>query len=101
MLPIFHTFLLLAFTALLLWAAYTDVRRFEIPNAIPLLLLALYPLLAFTAPEPAEILPTLLVAFTAFAIGVAMFSAGLIGGGDVKLFAAACLWIGPGRALDF
>src|SRR5947209_1726487 len=98
MLPILHTFLLVAFTMLLLWAAYTDVRRFEIPNAIPLLLLALYPLLVLTASGPTEIVPTLVVAFIAFAVGVGMFSAGLIGGGDVKLFAAACLWIGPGHA---
>lgn len=99
--PVLHTCLLFAFACLLLWAAYTDVRRFEIPNAIPLVLLGLYPLFAFATPGPAHALTTLLVAAASFGAGTLLFAAGLMGGGDVKLFAAASLWVGPARCLDF
>ena len=31
----------------------------------------------------------------ALRLGFALFSLGLVGGGDAKLFAASCLWLGP------
>ena len=99
--PVLHTCLLSAFTCLLLWAAYSDVRRFEIPNAIPLVLLGLYPLFAAASPGPAHPLTTLLVAVASFVGGAGLFAAGLMGGGDVKLFAAAALWVGPAKCIDF
>jgi prepilin peptidase CpaA len=34
-------------------------------------------------------------AFAALTLCLALFSLGWIGGGDVKLFAASCLWFGP------
>jgi len=36
-----------------------------------------------------------------FAVGAAAFSAGVLGGGDVKLLAAVSLFAGPARLLDF
>jgi prepilin peptidase CpaA len=99
--PVLHTLLLSTFTCLLLWAAYSDVRRFEIPNAVPLALLGLYPLFAFVSPGLVHPLITILVAAASFIVGAGLFAAGLMGGGDVKLFAAASLWIGPARCIDF
>src|SRR5690606_32411312 len=43
----------------------------------------------------------LAVGVAALAIGVGMFAAGWIGGGDAKLFAVAGLWIGWPAALTF
>jgi len=35
------------------------------------------------------------LALAALALGFTLFSLGLVGGGDAKLFAASCLWLGP------
>jgi prepilin peptidase CpaA len=35
------------------------------------------------------------LALAALALTLALFSLGWVGGGDVKLFAATCLWLGP------
>jgi prepilin peptidase CpaA len=40
-----------------------------------------------------------LCAAAVFIVGALLFSRGLIGGGDVKLLAAATLWAGPGATL--
>jgi prepilin peptidase CpaA len=96
-----HTLLVFLFACLLLYAAFCDVRRFEIPNAVPLALLGLYPVYAATFGAPASLLAAPIVALVVFAVGVVLYARGVLGAGDVKLFAAASLWIGPGRCLDF
>jgi len=96
-----HSFLILAFAGLLLYAAFSDLRRFEIPNAVPLTLLVLYPIFAASLPAPSPLLAAPLVALTVFVVGVLLYARGLLGAGDVKLLAVASLWIGPGRCLDF
>jgi len=96
-----HTILLLLFACLLLYAAYCDVRRFEIPNAVPLALLVLFPLFAATSTPQIPLIATPLVALFILGAGILLFAKGVLGAGDVKLFAAASLWIGPGRCFDF
>ncbi len=73
-------------------AAWTDLRRFRIPNALPLLLLALYPLHLATANTPVDWQGGLSLALILLLGGFALFAAGLLGAGDVKLLAAAGLW---------
>lgn len=41
------------------------------------------------------------LAAAALALAFAMFSFGWIGGGDAKLFAATCLWLGPAVFLTY
>ena len=41
------------------------------------------------------------LALGALAVTFALFSAGWIGGGDAKLFAATCLWLGPASILAY
>lgn len=85
----------LMFVGPLVAAAYTDITRYRIPNAICLTLLALFPLAQWLAVAPA---PWLLHVFTALAtlgIGLMLFIPGLFGGGDAKLMAVCGLWFGP------
>jgi len=90
---------ILCFVAILLAAAWSDLRRLLIPNRLSLAIAALwlaYALAAHAAADPPVSLigaPT--VALIIFMAGFGLFMAGLMGGGDVKLLAATALWAGP------
>lgn len=88
------------YVSALIVAACNDVVRYEIPNALSLVLLAAFAL----------VLPTLSITTAAahLSAGVAvllaaslLFAADLWGGGDAKLFAAASVWIGWHELLAF
>lgn len=83
----------IAFAAILLLAAYSDARRFLIPNIYPLALILLFVaalLLGFPFAPP---LWSLLLHFgAALAIGMLLFHFGWLGGGDAKLYAATAMW---------
>jgi Flp pilus assembly protein protease CpaA len=90
-----------ALAAVLFYAALTDLRTFKIPNNLVLLLLVLYVLFAMIARTPFEILTDLALAAVIFAVLLWFYTRGVIGGGDVKFVAAACLWVGLHCALLF
>ena len=52
-------------------------------------------LLHIAAAAGGPVLAPLGVALAVFAVGAALFACGWLGGGDVKLLAAAALWAGP------
>lgn len=82
---------------LLVWAAVSDLRTYLIPNGISIALVALYPLYvaaSLTGGAPMDWAGGVLAASLVFAIGFGLFCFGVMGGGDVKLFAAAALWTG-------
>lgn len=91
-----------AFAALVLTAAASDVATFTIPNWIPLAILALFPVAALATSLS---LPTaglhLAVGVVALLAGMAMFALRWMGGGDAKLIAAAALWLGPAAMPNF
>jgi len=78
--------------AVALVAAWSDLRYFRIPNTLPLLLLALYPLHLAMSGIPVDWQGGLSLALILLLGGFALFAAGLLGAGDVKLLAAAGLW---------
>ena len=86
------------FTGLMAAAAVEDFRRLVIPNAIVAGLCVLWPLHLATSPSFsfASSLGAAGCAAGVFLVGALLYSRGLIGGGDVKLLAAATLWAGPG-----
>jgi len=91
-----HELAILALASALIWAAVSDALWFRIPNAIPLVILALFPLAAVTGSQGLETaLWSLLVAGGVFAVGFLLFWRGALGGGDVKLLSALSLWAGP------
>ncbi len=86
---------------LLALAVVTDLEAMRIPNRICLAIAALYPVHVLAAAGPVDWPGALAVAAAVFAFGLIPFCLGLMGGGDVKLMAAAALWAGPATALDF
>ena len=96
-----HLVPLAGFAGLMATAAFEDCRRLIIPNGLILGLCILWP--AHVATAPALTLAAAgfaaLSAVAVFTAGALLFSRGLIGGGDVKLLAAATLWAGPGATL--
>ena len=92
--PVWLTGVLLAIIAA---AAVSDIRSYTIPNAFPIVVAALFVLaVPLAGYGPAQIGWHLLSAVIGFVVGFLMFVFRLMGGGDVKLFAALALWTPPG-----
>lgn len=85
------------FAGLMAVAAFEDVRRLVVPNVVVLGLCGLWPLYLAASPNLnlAGAAGAAGCAAAVFVAGALLFSRGLVGGGDVKLAAAATLWAGP------
>ncbi len=92
--------IVVAFFGLLALVVYNDVRELRIPNGIPLSLLALYPAYVLLAAPGAGGWLAVAIAAGVLVLGMAAFSAELVGGGDVKLLAVLTLWAGPAGVVD-
>ncbi len=92
---------LVLFAAALVWAAASDLLWLRIPNWIVVTIAALYPIYLLSAAQPVAWQGALVVAGLVFAIGFALYSFRLLGGGDVKLLAAVALWAGPVQITAF
>lgn len=90
------------FTAMLAVAALSDVRSRRIPNALSLALLAVG--IVHAATGDLSPLAATLTSLGGAAVGLAIWSPAyalrMLGAGDVKLFVAAAVWLGPTLALD-
>lgn len=86
---------------LLAAAACWDVARRVIPDAVSAALALSGAAWSAQQFGLAGLGPTALAAAAVFAGGAALFLAGAMGGGDVKLVAAATLWLPAGAVLDF
>lgn len=85
----------LAFPALLALGAACDVMRYRIPNAVSIVLALLYLPAALAAGHGLEQIAWHLAAgATVLLIGMGLFFAGLFGGADAKMLAAAACWTG-------
>lgn len=85
------TALTLALAALMGWVIYTDTTRYTISNRVNGIILGLFVLAAPFLPAQWE---ALAAAAIFFAVGLALFALGLMGGGDVKLLTVLTLWTG-------
>jgi prepilin peptidase CpaA len=94
-------FLLIAFPVLVLIAALRDATSYIIPNRVTLALVV-----AFAGATLAWRLPLgvigahLAVGAVVLILGMGLFAARWLGGGDVKFFAAVALWLGWPAVLD-
>ena len=76
-------------------AGLKDLTSMKIPNWISgLLILGFFPTALLLGLAPMTIAVHVGVAVAALLTGMAMFALRWLGGGDVKLMAAACLWLG-------
>jgi prepilin peptidase CpaA len=97
---------LIGFALLLLRAAWQDWRTMQIADGISLGIIAVFAIWAmagFAAGTFSLLDVGLAVACAVglFGLGALAFAAGAMGGGDVKLAAAASLFAGPALILDF
>lgn len=96
----FHALLLMFAAAPIVIAAATDMREFRIPNECSVVLLIMYPLHVWLAPDSVDVWGALLVAAIMFGITFALYAFDRLGGGDVKLLSVVGLWAGPALAAD-
>lgn len=90
------------FPAAMAFAAATDLFSMTIPNWVSLVLIAGFALLApLIGLGWSDAGLHVAVGVAALVVTFAMFSFGWIGGGDAKLFAATCLWLGPEGTLFY
>ncbi len=95
MLHLLQYLLILAFPALVAVAALRDLTSFTIPNWISLALICAFVPAAIAAGVPwTQVGLCAAVGVVGLVIGMGLFAAGWVGGGDAKLLAAASLWIG-------
>ncbi len=97
---------LIAFTLLLLGAAWQDWRTMHIADAISLGIIATFVVWAIAGFvlgtfSLADLALALVCAAGMFGLGTLAFAIGAMGGGDVKLAAAVALFAGPALILDF
>ena len=94
--------LLTIFPGAMAFAAATDLFTMTVPNRLVLVLTAgffiLAPMVGLTW---SDIGLHVALAAAALLVTFGLFSKGWIGGGDAKLFAATCLWLGPGAMLAY
>jgi|SRR5579884_1620021 len=90
-----HAAALTGFAIVMAAAAFEDFRRLVIPNLLPLLLCALWPLYFAAGPSWYGAVAAIGCAAAVFCGGAILFARGWLGGGDVKLLTAAALWAGP------
>lgn len=90
------TLLLLSLLPCLVIAAgLSDLTTMTIPNWISgVLILGFFPAAFAVGLPPMTVALHFGVAVAALLVGMGLFAARVIGGGDAKLMAAACLWLG-------
>jgi prepilin peptidase CpaA len=86
--------------ALLVAAAVFDLTSYTIPNFLPAAMFALFAAFLLATMLNGHGLswsatwPHLLAGALGLVVAIGMFAAGWVGGGDAKLFAMICLWLG-------
>ncbi len=94
--------LITIFPAAMAFSAATDLITMTVPNRIAIVLVAGFFVLApLVGLGWTELGLHVAIAAAALVVGFAMFSFGWIGGGDAKLFAATCLWLGPEMLFNY
>jgi prepilin peptidase CpaA len=94
--------LLTVFPGAMALAAASDLFTMTVPNRIALaLLFGFFVLAPLAGLGWSGVGLHAALGAAALVAGFVMFSFGWIGGGDAKLFAATCLWLGPEAFLDY
>ena len=98
---------LITFSALMLWAAYSDLTRYILPNRLCLAAALLYPIFLFALYIDGNGLPlqdiliSVAISISIFAVCASFFALNIMGGGDVKLIPVVALWAGATHVLSY
>jgi prepilin peptidase CpaA len=99
---IFGIILLFVLPLLFAYAAATDLLSMTIPNTLSLILIALFPVVAFAAGLSFEQMAWHgAAAGLVFLVCFALFAMGIIGGGDAKFATVVALWVGLANLLPY
>lgn len=91
----------IVYAATLCYGCISDIKSLKIPNAVSVIVLALF-LLNYLLFGPMDGLTKhIIVAGSALLLGFGIFAAGLMGAGDIKLISALMLWAGPQNGFIF
>jgi prepilin peptidase CpaA len=106
LLVLLQTGCLAAFAILLIAAGWQDLRTLRIANRLSLATVAAFAVWAAAGVALGRVSAStfglmIVCSLAVFAIGATGFAAGIVGGGDVKLLAAASLFAGPAHIVDF
>ena len=83
------------FAVLLLVAAANDIATMTIPNWVSVVLAAAFPVFSLAAGHSLAFVGYhMAIGFIVLVLGIGLFSLNLLGGGDVKVIAAASVWTG-------
>jgi prepilin peptidase CpaA len=99
--PTWSYFVLVAASAVLLQAAWTDLREYKIRNELVLALAGLFVLYALLVGHWTGLKWDIGFAAVMFLAMLVVYGLGWMGGGDVKILAVAFLWTGVWGALPF
>ncbi len=91
---------LIVLSPLLLVLGYGDMRHLRIPNLLVFATIGVFILMLPWVPSE-EIIPRVINAGIAFAIGFLAFITRIVGGGDAKMFPALLLFVPPGSLSQF
>ncbi len=90
------------FVCLMLFAAYSDLRSYTLPNFISIALIILFIAASLLVMPPWEALVWHIgIASLVFLVGFLLFAINVLGGGDVKVISALALWFGPSSFMPF
>jgi len=99
--------ILITFSLIMLWAAYSDLTRYLLPNKLCLAAAALYPIFLLATYVDGDgmplhdILMSIVIALVIFAVCAGFFALNIMGGGDVKLIPIVALWAGSTHVLPY
>ncbi len=97
-----HFLSIALFPALMIIAGAGDALSLRIPNWLTLAIFVAFFPMAWATAMPLDVFGFhLLAGAVLFVIGFILFSAGVFGGGDAKLLAAAGTWFGTTQTLPF
>ena len=95
-----HAGFVLGLPLFLVTAALSDLRSRSIPNALTGGMAVVGVVLCISGSSVIALQPALLASVVSLALGLLLQMARLVGGGDVKLFAAMAVWLGPSGSVN-
>ncbi len=98
---IYSEFVLVITAAVLVYAAFNDLRHYKIRNELIVVLAVLYCAHALLSGRWVTIHWNFVFALFMFLVMCFFYSRRLMGGGDLKLLTVAFLWVGVSCALPF
>lgn len=91
----------ITYAAVLCYGLISDIRSLKLPNTVSVAVLSLFFLNYLLLWPSQDMTKHLLTGGIALVLGFAIFAAGLIGAGDVKLISTLMVWAGPRDAYAF